>query len=147
MPEYHFNVFLLGLTLYREAAGEPYAGQVAVAYSVMNRAQHPGWWGRTPYEVITKPEQYSSMTHLGDPMTVKFPSLDNPTFRQCLEIADKVMLFSIPNPAPGCDSYYAAWMDKKGMTPKWADPAKFICQIGGHKFYNLGGEPAEQPAV
>jgi spore germination cell wall hydrolase CwlJ-like protein len=146
MIEFNANVYLLALLVYREAGGEPDEGKVAVAYTVMTRAQHPCWWGTTPYDVITKREQYSSMTHLGDPQTVKFPSMADPVFRRCLEIADKVMLFSIPNPALRADSYYAAWMDAKGMTPKWADPAKFICQIGGHKFYSLGGD-TESPAV
>lgn len=143
MEDFIANRFVLGLMIYREAAGEPYEGKVAVGYTVINRAEHPGWWGDDPYSVITKPWQYSSMTAPGDPMTVKWPPLTDPTFLTCLRIAGDVYERRIPNPTPGCDSYYAAWMDAKGMTPKWADPKRFVAQIGGHKFYNLDGDPGE----
>lgn len=145
--EYTANIFLLGLMIYREAAGEPDEGKIAVGYTVMNRAEHPKWWGNDPYAVITKPMQYSSMTVRGDPMTVAYPSLDSPIFLRCLHIAEEIYMHSIADPVPGCDSYYAIWMDEKGMTPKWADPAKFVKQIGHHKFYNLDGDPGEAPAA
>jgi cell wall hydrolase len=136
--QYTADVFLLGLMVYREAAGEPYDGRVAVACTVMNRAEHPKWWGSTPYEVITKPMQYSSMTAKGDPMTVRFPSLGDRIFMECLDIAFKVVNRRIANPCPGADSYYAVTI----APPAWADEKRFVKQIGHHRFYNLDGDPA-----
>lgn len=134
--------YLLALVAYREAGGEPPEGRLAVMHTILNRAAHPCWWGKTPYEVITAPEQYSSMTHLGDYQTIKFPKLTDLTFAACLQMAGDVLDGQTQHPAPGADSYYASWMDRKGMTPKWADASKFVKQIGNHKFYNLDGDPA-----
>jgi N-acetylmuramoyl-L-alanine amidase len=147
MQEYCANVFVLGLMIYREAAGESDEGKMAVGFTALNRVDHPKWWGDDLYSVITKSMQYSSMTAKGDPMTVVYPALTDKTFLRCLEIAEHVYLRDIPNPVPGCDSYYAAWMDTKGMTPKWADPKKFVTRIGHHKFFNLDGDPGGEPAA
>ncbi len=144
MQEYTANIFLLGLMIYREAAGEPRDGKVAVGYTVMTRAEHPRWWGEDPYSVITKPEQYSSMTHLGDPMTVKFPPLTDSVFLQCIQIAEDVFLRGIPNPVPGADHYCTAAVAAR---TKWVDESKFLKQIGNHRFYNLDGDPAEEDAA
>lgn len=139
LADYHANVFLLGLLIYREAAGEPFEGQVAVGWTVRTRAEHPGWWGDDPYSVITKPEQYSSMTHLGDPMTVKYPPLTDPMFQRCLTIADEIYMEEIPNPVPGADHYCT---EAVAARTKWADETKFLKQIGHHRFYRLAIEQA-----
>lgn len=148
LHEYTANVFLLGLLIWREAAGEPYEGKVAVGYTVLNRADHPKWWGNDPYSVITKPMQYSSITAKGDPMTVRWPSIDRDTvdgriFVQCLDIATRVFNREVKNPFPGADSYYSDTIEK----PKWADDTKFVGKIGHHSFYNLDGDPGESTAA
>lgn len=131
---------VFGLMIYREAAGEPSAGKVAVANTVMNRAAHPKWWGKTPWEVITKAKQYSSMTFLGDPMTIRYPAdVEDPVLMECIQIAGLALDGRIPNVVAGADSYYSVSMK---VPPKWADESKFVKQIGMHRFYNLDGDPA-----
>jgi hypothetical protein len=90
--------------------------------------------------VITCKEQFSSMTHLGDPMTVKFPPFADPAFRRCLQIAHDIY-GGLPNPIPGADHYCTAAVAAR---TKWVDETKFLKQIGSHRFYKLDGPP---PAV
>jgi spore germination cell wall hydrolase CwlJ-like protein len=144
LHEYTGSVFLMGLTIYREAANQPTDGQVAVAHVIMTRAKHGGWEGENPYEVITKREQFSSITHLGDPMTVVFPKLIDRVFQRCLQIALEVYEGSLPNPVPGADHYCTAAVAAK---TKWADETKFLKQIGAHRFYRLDGDPAAVKAA
>lgn len=50
---------LLGINIYREAAGEPYSGKVAVGTVTLERVDHRNWDGTTLHEVILKPWQFS----------------------------------------------------------------------------------------
>ncbi len=42
----------LALLVWREARGETFEAQLAVAHSVMDRVKHPGWWGTDLLSVI-----------------------------------------------------------------------------------------------
>lgn len=138
--DYVQDVYLLALTTWREARGEPRPGKIAVAYTVMNRVAHPKWWGMTVAEVIFKKWQYSSMTDPNDPQLKLLPTpYDAQGFYEwvdCLRVARDVYEKSIANPAPGADSYFADYIP----TPKWADPKKFVVKIGHHSFYDLDSD-------
>lgn len=132
------NRFMLALCIWREARSEPREGKVAVGYTVMNRAAHPGWWGNDVYSVITKPMQYSSITAPGDAQLHLFPKLSDAVWLECLQIASDIIDGTAPNPVPGADSYFADYIPP----PRWATSDKFVRQIGHHVFYNLDGDPA-----
>lgn len=131
------DVGLVALTVWREARGEPRQGKLAVAHSIMNRVLAPGWWGSDVPTVVGKAWQYSSLTDPKDPQLVMWPRWD-PGWVECLEVARAAVLGTEPHPAPGADSYFAVSIP----APKWADPAKFVAQIGHHRFFNLGRDPA-----
>lgn len=128
---------LLGLVVWREARGESDECRTAVAYSILNRVRHPGWWGKTILAVIAKKWQYSSMTDPNDPQLTTWPQYSDDWF-ECLEIANDVIDGTLPDPAPGADSYY----DCSIKPPKWATPNKLVRVIGRISFYNLDGDPA-----
>jgi N-acetylmuramoyl-L-alanine amidase len=65
------DTFLLALAIYREARGEDLAAKIAVGCVIRNRVQHPSWYGRSWFEVITKPYQFSSF-NLGEPNSIVF---------------------------------------------------------------------------
>lgn len=137
MAEHVANRFMLALCIWREARAEPLEGRVAVAFTVLNRAKHPGWWGNDVYSVVTKPWQYSSITAPGDKQLHLFPKLSDTTWLECLQVASDVLDGDVPNPVPGADSYFADYIP----APKWATADKFVRQIGHHLFYNLDGDP------
>lgn len=68
--EFSYDVFLLALTMQREARGEGRDGMRAVGHVISNR--NLVGWG-TIYECITKRNQFSSISVLGDSQTIYYP--------------------------------------------------------------------------
>ena len=62
VTQFVWEVALLALVIWREAQGETVQTKRVMAWSVRNRALRPSWWGSGWAEVITKKDQYSSMS-------------------------------------------------------------------------------------
>ena len=131
--------FYLAFVLWREARGEVHSGKVAVAYSIMNRVEHPKWWGSSVITVCIKPWQYSSLTDPKDPQLTRYPGEDL-SWDECIQVALDVLDKKVPNPVPGADSYYAVSMDVAGNPPPWSKESRFVAQVGGHTFYDTDGD-------
>jgi spore germination cell wall hydrolase CwlJ-like protein len=127
------DVSFMALCLWREARGERSDGKAAVGFSIMNRVAHRSW-GNTVMAVIFQRLQYSSLTYSADPQLANWPKDNDPSWAECLEIADQVMANLIPNPIDGADSYH----DTSISPPKWATPDNFVGQIGRLRFYQVG---------
>lgn len=130
------DLTFLALCVWREARGEPRTGKLAVAFSVMNRVRRPAWWGHTVLEVVFKKWQYSSLTDPKDVQLTKWPTSYDQSWIECLDVAKAAMFNTEMNPVPGADSYY----DLSIPPPRWADPAKFVAQLGRIRFYNLDND-------
>ena len=145
------NGFHMAFAMWREARGESYEGKIAIGYAIMNRVERPKWWGNTVDTVIDKPMQFSSMTDPNDQQLRTYPgSITTDTkWLECIQAALDVLDRRIPNPVPTADSYYATWMDAKGMTPPWAKAptTRFVRQIGNHKFFDTDGEHPDNKKV
>ena len=129
-----WEVGLLALVIWREARGEGELGMRAVAWTVRNRVEHPTWWGTDYGSVIAKREQYSSMTHAGDPQLSRFPLADDASFAQALEIAYAIVNDEpIGNPVATADSFY----DTSIAAPNWATPDCYVGTVGRIRFYNV----------
>lgn len=96
---------LLALCCWREARGESMDGKLAQCWSVKNRILHPAWWGHDWSTVILKPWQYSSF-NANDPNAEKWPSEADPSWGQCQEAAETVILDKISDPTNGATHYY-----------------------------------------
>lgn len=120
-------------TLYGEARGESRAGQVAVAWVIVNRACHPRWWGKTLGEVVVKPKQFSCWNR-DDPnrKAILAASPGDPDLRACLRVFLDVLDGREPDPTGGADHYCV-----KSLTPLWAENVHPTAIIGNHKFYRL----------
>lgn len=125
--------WFMALCVLREAATESRKGKLAVACCIMNRVRHPKWWGNDIYSVVTARWQFSSITDPNDKQLTKFPRWDDPSFQECLHIADEVIHDLVEHPFPGADSYFADYIP----TPNWATPDKFLGKEGHHLFYNI----------
>lgn len=134
------DVFMLGLTVWREARGEPRDGKIAVAHSILNRVKRPSWWGDSVLSVVSKKWQYSSLTDPNDKQLTKWPVDTDKEWQDCLLIAWGVYDGSLRNPAPGADSYFADTIPP----PRWADEKKFVVKIGHHSFYDLDSDHERQ---
>ncbi len=122
----------LARTVFGEARSEPYAGQVAVAWVVVNRAAKPSWWGRTIEEVCKRPSQFSCWNY-NDPSRPKLlaATLEDHHFLRAYGVAALVMTNTIPDPTQGATHYYASYIPK----PSWADQMTQTVSLGLHQFY------------
>lgn len=143
----YYEITLLALTLWREARGEPYEAKIAVAHTVKNRLDHPGWWGNDWISVLTKKWQYSSLTDPNDKQLTTWPKADDNTFEECLTIAERVITGMHNSPLKGIDSYYDDSLQGDAR-PKWAKehPERFVGKIGKLNFFNMDAD-IEDPHV
>ena len=129
-----FTIDVLARTIFGEARGEPFDGQVAVAWSIKNRADKPGpdWWGDSITEVCLKARQYSAWNP-NDPNRKKLEvaSVGNPHFLRARGIACLVLNGDLPDPTGGATHYYADYIP----APKWAKGRTPTVKIGVHKFF------------
>ena len=134
------DMFYLAFVVWREARGASREAKIAVAWSLMDRVEHPGWWGTDISSVATKREQYSSLTHPGDPQLARaWPLLNDASWLECLGVAYDVIHGDAPKQFPTADSYFDSSMPKP---PYWADEKYFCGEIKSPhgntlRFYNL----------
>ena len=123
----------LALCLWREARGESHDAKIAVAYSIMTRLASPSW-GNSVHSVLFQRLQYSSLTYKDDPQLTTWPSDTDPSWEECMSVADTVLHRRVPNPIDGADSYH----DTSIKPPSWGTPERFVKQIGRLMFYKVG---------
>ncbi len=99
----HSDYALLALCLWREARGEGYAGQVAVACVVRNRRlkRHTSFFAE-----IVKPWAFSSITAIGDSQLTKYPVDLDSAWLQCQQIAQAVADGEISDTTGGATLYW-----------------------------------------
>lgn len=127
-----WEIFMLALLIWREARGESYDAQVAVACSVRNRVQRPGWWGKTWLTVILMPEQYSCFNP-GDPNATKLPVEVNGIFPVCLAIARDVHNGKTADTTDGATHYFDKSLDAN--PPYWVPDMTHVKDVGDFHFY------------
>lgn len=117
-------------TIMAEAEGESYAGKVAVAAVIYNRARSPRWWGTTVIDVCLTAKQFSCWNDNNARRNkIGEWDLDDQVFRACMRAA---LEGYGSDPTGGADSYYA----HDTVSPGWAEglPATVI---GNHTFVRV----------
>ena len=134
---------LMAVCVWRESRGEGSEAWRWVAWSVRNRLEHKGvWYNRSGFlsEVISLPQQYSSMTVKGDAQLTFFPVpkrlggayAADPVFLEILAICEDSLDQPLENdPSHGSTHFY----DTSITAPSWARPDKFTGQVGHIRFY------------
>lgn len=101
------RVGLLALVIWREARGESYECQLAVAYTVINRVERPAkGWGQGVLGVLFHPWAFSSVTDPHDVQLTRWPS-EGPTWDACLKAAAGALFKLEPNPVPDAVYYHS----------------------------------------
>jgi spore germination cell wall hydrolase CwlJ-like protein len=130
----HADYGMAALTAWREARDQGPAGMAAVLHVMANRS---ATWGKTPYQVVTQPNQFSSMTVRGDVNSVLWPC---PTdMASMLAMAQTVLDGGEDDPTQGA-LYYAnldlttsKWFTENIVgQPKWHP---VTVKIGKHTFF------------
>jgi len=123
--------FMAALCVWREARGEESAAQAGVAWSIINRTSKSAWWngnkGGDYVAVVMFPAQYSSMTILKDPNTIKFPASNDPVWPAICNLFTNTP----QDPTGGATSYYSTDIPE----PSWAAEMTFTVQIGAFRFF------------
>ena len=126
---------VLARTVWGEARGCGYAGMSHVAMVVMNRVNHPRWWGHDVVSVCQAPYQFSCWLR-SDPNRSKLLAVtdSDPVFNQALNIAVAAVAGTLQDVTDGADSYYAISM---ASPPSWTERATKTFADNWHAFYRV----------
>lgn len=127
----------LATMVYGEARGEPELGQVAVAYTAINRATNS-----TVCDVVLAPKQYSIFND--NPALVaiaKNPRIDPKhagqvdveSWKLAIKVARLVIRKKVQDPTQGATHYVA--YESLTYIPNWTLVFKQTAQIGNHTFF------------
>ena len=121
-----------GKTVYGEARGEPFLGQVGVGWVIRNRAAKPGWWGKDIDSVCRAPFQFSCWLE-GDPNRRLLDALvtEDPHYRRALSVVGLVASDDLSDPTGGATYYVNLLL----AHPEWADRFVKTALIGAHTFF------------
>lgn len=114
MSFHEYEIALLALCIWREAAIDGEAGMRAVAHVILNRVNDVEF-PNSFWSVICQRNQFSSMTLKGDLMTVRYPAGDDESFAKALQIAEQVYNLDGEDPT-GKAIYYR---NPDTATSKW----------------------------
>ena len=129
---------LLALCIYGEARGESIEGKIAVASVIMNRVEHPRWWGRHLRGVILRPWQFSCFNE-ADPNfkylkqmagSFKFNLDYSPALKECFWVAQGILNNSLRSNVGDATHYHTL-----KVTPSWRMKLRMIKTLGSHIFY------------
>lgn len=119
----------MALCAWREARGCSDEAIRGVLHVIKNRAERPGWWGKSIEEVVLKPSQFSSFNK-GDPNATKFPMEDDKVFPKILTLTDAVLSNQDEDLTDGAVNYHDST-----VFPEWAAHAVRSAQILPFSFY------------
>lgn len=126
------NLFMLALAIYREARGETAAAKVAVGWVIRNRSEHPSWYGKDYFSVITKPAQFSSF-NLGEKNSTVFGAPADPAWHGSIQAAIDVLQSNAPDPTGGATFYFDKSLDSN--PPAWSKEYAHTADVGNFHFY------------
>lgn len=135
------KAFMLALVMWREASGEGDEGMRAVGWVVRNRVK-AGWgdW----LGVITSPNQFSSISVIGDPGTVRWPKESDAAWQAARGLSDAITGDSDAggDPTGGATFYWNAQIATSGWFKRAVGDGTLIetVQIGRHTFYREAGK-------
>lgn len=132
----------LATMIYGEARGEKKTGQVAVAYSALNRLTS----NKTLCDVVLAPKQYSIFNNnpelVAAAKNLHLPParknvIDQRSWEEAQKVAELVIKRRITDPTNGSTHYLAPkLMKSKGYRyPKWSKEYTLVVVIDNHKFY------------
>ena len=153
------ETYLLALCIWAEARNQGLEGMQAVGSVILNRASHPGWWGKDVKSIILAPCQFSCF-NADNPATPR--NEEDPERAVLLKMADRFLdsmlrdsylraavwvaagLLGSPSIAMGWTGKYitsnvgaATHYHTSAVAPDWKfnKNMKLVCRIKDHLFY------------
>ena len=133
---------VMARTLWGEARSGGAAGMRHVASVILNRANHPRWWGSDIRGVCLAPMQFSCWNS-DDINRPKLEAVgpDDPWFLIAKVVSAAAIAGNLVDATLGADSYFAHSMSTK---PSWAAHAVHTYSDGWHDFYRVELDPPGQ---
>ena len=122
------DVYMLALTIWREARGEGIDGMTAVGCVVRNRVTKNG---TSYYREIVKPWQFTSISVKSDPEVNLWPGWADTQWLTAQDIAQEIVSGGTVDTTGGAVNYYANTIEP----PEWVASMTFTVQIGKQLFY------------
>lgn len=134
--DFRDEIYFLELTVEQEAGAEPFEGQLAVAYVVMNRV---GASKASVIDTVLRSMQFSCW-NADSPTRQKIDDISDSVLEQCFKAAVAAYFKLLPDPTKGASHYLNEDATKKargGSLPGWFDESKVTARIGRHTFLRL----------
>lgn len=128
------DVDVMARTIYGESRNQPYQGQVAVGYVILNRSKQRSI---SITNVCLQRLQFSCW-NINDPnrKIIEFIGFDNKNFMIAFGIACLVITEQIFNPVDGANHYHTKEnvLKLKTWPPSWAKNMFKVGEVGAHVF-------------
>jgi len=131
-----YNIALLALVLFREAAGEGIEGMRLVGHVIRNRKNA---WGKSWYEVISGKNQFTSISVPGDGQLTKWIDPHSQQGRDILDLAAEIYNATGDDPTHGALYYYnpktatSGWFVENIVRKSIEHP--HVLSFGKHEFF------------
>lgn len=129
-PDAH-DIDVMARTLFGEARGEPQDGQVAVAWTIVNRWRSGKWFGALSIAGVCQKRKQFSCWNPDDPTYRSMVTAGPTTLAPFVTIARDVLDGKILDPTDGATHYFADSI----ATPKWAIGKTPTVKLGHHLFF------------
>lgn len=136
------DVIIAAKTIYGEARGESFGGQVAVAWVIRNRADNPRWWGGPDWKSVCLADWQFSCWNDGNPNLNKLRALTTDDLlacdaaQGCLTAVLMVARDLVNDPTGGATHYVVtSWLNDPKLRPAWANELRQTAVIGNHTFF------------
>lgn len=127
--DHDFDV--MARTIFGEARGEPYEGQIAVAHVILNRWRSGRWFSRATIEGTCLVRlQFSCWNH-DDPTYRRITTVGTEELAPFIQIAKDAYDNTTLDPTDGATHYYADTIKE----PLWAEGKTPTIKIGHHSFF------------
>lgn len=125
------DLFFLASTVWGEARGEPYGGQLGVAFVVMNRVRAKR---ADVCAVVLAPLQFSFWNGNSAARATLGDLEDSPAWLSCHRAACAAYHALVDDPTEQANHYLVATLEPK---PSWYDRTRITATIGRHVFLKL----------
>lgn len=135
MDQKEVDIVIAALCCWREARGETTAAKTAQLCCVRNRVK-AHWINDWNFQdVCEHPWQFSGMTAKGDPNLSVWPKSTDPTWKECLMLADDVVNERRDDPTGGAVFYHDVSIPTAPAV--WGKVTETM-QVGRLVFYRMG---------
>lgn len=132
VPSVRKQIDCLSQNIYHEARGESYEGQMAVAFTTLNRVNDPHW-PKTICEVVQQKTDSTCQFSWWCDRKIKLKPLDSGSYEKCREVAMFVYIgYGKFDDITASSTFYHA----DYVNPQWDNVTK-TKKIGRHIFYKL----------